>query len=135
MNGDQNPGLQLQCWHWTGAYDYKSRPRFHYKGKNRRAKRALFEILIDEDLPDAGKVISICQNHMCVRPEHILLCNHNDAKACGPSGHISCGIPFFYRQYVDEGYTVEQLAVAVRVSVSLIKALVFEGAVFQTTDT
>ena len=32
-------------------------------------------------------------NWMCVRPEHILLCNDNDAKACGPNGKIGLGNP------------------------------------------
>lgn len=129
VNGERSQIMQLQCWHWIGAFDERSRPRFHHVAKNKRARRALLEIITDQDLSNIGNVIALCQNRICVRPDHLLLCNDNDAKACGLKGSISLNGPLILRHHFDEGYAIEQLAVAFQVSVGLVRACIFEGSI------
>ena len=126
FEGPHNPGMMLCCWPWTGAVDGKGRPRFYLGGSGKLARRALFEILIDKKLPAKGAVVSLCRNRLCVRPEHLMLCNDTDATAVGPNGRISPGDAFMMRQMAQQGYEPEELAVAYEVSVAIVKAYLYE---------
>ena len=68
-NGMHRMGMVLRCWEWTGCSDQKGRPRFYHNDTGELAKRALIEILIEQELPDDCCVKSICGNKLCVRPE------------------------------------------------------------------
>ncbi len=126
FEGTQFPGMMLCCWDCTGAVDYKGRPRFSMKRSSKLARRALFEILIDKKLPAKSAVVALCGNRLCVRPEHLFLCNDTDAKAVGPNGRIDPGLGYWMRQLHQQGYEPEELAVTQDVSVALIEAYVFE---------
>jgi hypothetical protein len=90
------------------------------------ARRALFEILIDEKLPTKSAVVPLCRNSLCVRPEHLFLCNDTDAMAVGPNGRICPGLGSMMRQRNQQGYEPEELAVAQDVSVAFVKAYLYE---------
>ena len=129
FEGIQIPGMTLCCWDWTGAVDYKGRPRFSMNRSGKLARRALFEILTDKKLPAKGAVVALCGNRQCVRPEHLFLCNDNDAAAVGPNGRIGPGAGFLMRQLNQQGYELGELAVANDVSVALVKAYLNEAPV------
>ena len=126
LEGPHIPGMMLCCWDWTGAVDYEGRPRFSVKRSGKLAKRALFEILIDKKLPEQSPVVALCGNRMCVRPEHLFLCNDTDATAVGPNGWFDPGLGFMMRQQAQQGYEPEELAVNLDVSVVLVKAYLYE---------
>lgn len=121
------PGMHLPCWEWTGAVDRKGRPRFFLDGRGMLAKRALFEILAGDKLPPECVVGSLCRNKPCVRPEHLALCNDIDARAIGPRGVIGPGEAWGIRNFQQDGYTVEEIAVMHRVSMPLVRAILYEG--------
>ena len=126
--GAHIPGMMLCCWDWIGAVANGNRPWFYLGGSGRLARRALFEILIDKKLPAESPVVALCGNRLCVRPEHLFLCNDTDATAVGPKGQFDPGLGFLMRQLNQQGYEPEELAVNLDVSVALIKAYLCEGA-------
>lgn len=126
FEGIHVPGMMLCCWDWTGAKDRNGRSRFSVNRSGKLAKRALFEILIDKKLPAKSSVVALCRNSLCVRPEHLFLCNDIDATAVGPKGRIDPGLGFIMRQMHQQGYEPEELAVTQDVSVALIEAYLYE---------
>ena len=124
--GAHIPGMMLCCWDWTGAVDYKGRPRFSVKSNGELARRALFEILIDKKLPAESPVVALCGNRLCVRPEHLFLCNDTDATAIGPNGRIGPGDGYMMRQLHQQGYEPVEMAVNLDVSVALVEAYLYE---------
>ena len=132
FEGTHIPGMMLCCWDWTGAVDYNERPRFSVNRSGKLARRALFEILIDKKLPANGAVVALCGNRQCVRPEHLFLCNDNDATAVGPKGRICPGLGFMMRQLNQQGYEPEELAITQEVSVALVKAYLYETPIPST---
>lgn len=129
LEGPHIPGMMLCCWDWTGAVANRERPWFYVDGSGRLARRALFEILIDKKLPEQSPVIALCGNPLCVRPEHLFLCNDSDATAVGPNGHIDPGLGFMMRQLVQQGYEPEEMAVNLDVSVALVEAFLYETTI------
>ena len=128
LEGTQIPGMMLCCWDWKGAVANGGRPWFYLDGSGRLARRALLEILIEEKLPAKSSVVALCRNSLCVRPEHLFLCNDYDAAAVGPNGRIDAGLGFMMRQLAQQGYDPEEMAVANDVSVALVKAYLSEIA-------
>lgn len=126
-DGPSVPGMHLCCWQWKGALDKKVRPRFFHNGRGMLAKRALFEILLGESLPAKSAIGTICHNKLCVRPEHLTLCNENDARSLGPHGAIAPTRAALIQQLREDGYTSEEIAVMHRVSIPLIEAILHEG--------
>ncbi len=129
LEGTQIPGMMLFCWDWTEGVANGGRPWFYVDGSGRLARRALFEILIETKLPAESAVIALCGNRLCVRPEHLFLCNDTDATAVGPKGRICLGLGSMMRQLNQQGYEPEELAVANDVSVALIKAYLTEARI------
>jgi hypothetical protein len=130
--GTQIPGMMLCCWDWTGAKDRNGRPRFSMNRSGKLARRALLEILIEEKLPAKSSVVALCRNSLCVRPEHLFLCNDYDAAAVGPNGRIDPGLGSMLRQLNQQGYEPEELAVNLDVSVALIEAYLYETPIPST---
>lgn len=121
-------GMVQPCWDWKGCTDAYGRPRFYLNDKGELAKRALFEILTDQILPNDCAVSAICGNKLCVRPEHLVMCNDTDAQALGPYGHIGPGEAMAIRKRCENGYEPAELAAFLGVSVPLIEAIIREGA-------
>ena len=64
------------CWEWTGAKTTSGYGKLH-DGSNRRAHRAIFEALNGK--LDAGMIVMhICNNPICVRPDHLRAGTHRD---------------------------------------------------------
>ena len=117
----------LPCWGWIGDVDHKGRPRFQLNGKGMLAKRALLEILGNWKLPPSCKVGSLCRNHQCLRPEHLVLCNETDAAALGPNGVIDPAYAAIMRDMYRDGYHVDELAALIEISIPLVEAIMYEG--------
>ena len=127
QSGMHRMGMALNCWDWSGCIDDCGCPRFRFDGKCRRAKRALFEILIGENLPADVCVKSICGNKLCLRPEHLFPCNEIDAAALGQWGHINSGSTEYLRDLNQKGYEAAEIAFTQGVSVPLIETILREG--------
>lgn len=87
-NVDMAPG----CWHWHGPMNESGYGRFFYKGKNWKAHRAAYELMVGpiplSDYSVHGTMIlHTCDNPKCVNPLHLKLgdanSNMQDAKAKG----------------------------------------------------
>lgn len=126
QDGLQVPGMILRCWEWNGAIDPKGRPRFHLKKQGVLAKRALINILTEKKLPADCRVVATCQNSLCVRPEHLMLCNDIDARALSPTGRIGPGDAAMTVRLHDEGYFAKELAMCQSVSVRLVEEIIAE---------
>lgn len=127
LEGYHTPGMHLCCWDWTGATDHKGRPRFYLDGRGMLAKRALFEILADGKLSPDSVIGTICRNDLCVRPDHLALCNDNDARSVGPRGNIGPETGQLIMNLFEDGYTAGEIAVMHQVSVPLIEAVLRES--------
>jgi len=126
QDGPQVPGMARRCWEWNGAIDAKGRPRFCFRKQGVLAKRALIDILTGNKLSADCNVVSICRNRLCVRPEHLALCNHIDARALSPTGRIGLGDAALIVMQHEEGYTLNELAMFNSVSVRLVEAIIQE---------
>lgn len=57
------------CWNWTGSTE-KGYGRLSWDGKNYRAHRLVYELLVGEI--STGLVLDhLCRNTRCVNPEHL----------------------------------------------------------------
>lgn len=58
------------CWLWTGSTNEKGYGRFKVAGKNVRAHRFAYELLV-EPIPDDLQLDHLCEVKACVNPAHL----------------------------------------------------------------
>lgn len=80
--GDHIFGLALPCWSWTGTIDDRNRPRIKIDGNVLIVRRALYQ-LNGVPLEEGDKIISLCRNKACLRPEHLVIGTDRDAFLMG----------------------------------------------------
>lgn len=87
-NVDMAPG----CWRWHGPMNESGYGRFYYQGKNWKAHRVAYELMVGPIPPSdysvhGTMILHTCDNPKCVNPLHLKLgdanSNMQDAKAKG----------------------------------------------------
>ncbi len=64
--------MDAPCCEWTGAVDGHGYPKFWLDGNSTTAQRAVFLIAGVELTPDQ-RVMALCNNRLCVRPDHLVV--------------------------------------------------------------
>ena len=121
--GPHVPGLITPCWEWAGAYDGQGYPRFKLNGSAMYANRAL--LLIEGHVigPEA-RVVTLCRNKRCVRPDHHVVGCEKDSRTVGTGGRIGPGDQYYARQMVAKREaTVPQVAECYGVSLPVAEAM------------
>lgn len=65
------------CWLWVGAKDGGRYGIIRVAGKNIKAHRATYEILLGK-IPDGLTVDHLCRNRECVNPDHMELVTNKE---------------------------------------------------------
>lgn len=59
-------------WIWTGAVvNNNTRPIMYYKGRTVSVRRAVYEELLEGEVLDGDRFTHICEEQLCVHPDHI----------------------------------------------------------------
>lgn len=58
------------CWLWTGKTNGRGYGKLYYGGRTERAHRLSFK-LFRHDIPDELVIDHLCNNKVCVNPEHL----------------------------------------------------------------
>jgi len=93
-----------ECWRWVGAKDGADGVyygRFYHRGVTMGAHRAAWEIHNKREVPKGMTIDHLCENTLCVNPEHLKLatqwennsrgnsaCAKNARKVKCPRGHF-----------------------------------------------
>ncbi len=66
------------CWLWMASSDHKGYGQFRLDGKNRKAHRVAYELLIGP-IPDGLQIDHLCRVRHCVNPAHLeaVTCQEN----------------------------------------------------------
>lgn len=64
------------CWQWLAATDERGYGRFGYEGRNQRAHRVVWMILVGPLSKDV-ELDHLCRNHGCVNPDHLEPVTHH----------------------------------------------------------
>ena len=74
------------CWPWQGARSPKGYGFFYFAGRNSRAHRASYEMLI-VPIPEGLTIDHLCRNTGCVNPSHLELVTNkeNVLRGVGPT--------------------------------------------------
>jgi HNH endonuclease len=65
-----------KCWNWKGCLR-NGYGLVKMKGKMRQASRVAFE-LVKGEIPDGLEIDHICQNTLCVNPDHLEAVTHRE---------------------------------------------------------
>lgn len=81
------------CWEWSPGKFSGGYGRVNIGGKERRAHRAMWELVNGKDIP-AGMVIAHkCDNPCCVNPEHLQLATQKwNSLDCANKGRLHVGV-------------------------------------------
>lgn len=72
-----------KCWLWTGVMNDDGYGLFSHHGKNERAHRFAWTLLVGE-IPDGMQLDHRCRNRVCVKPDHLRLAtNKQNAEHLG----------------------------------------------------
>lgn len=76
VNVDIAPG----CWHWHGPMNETGYGRFYFRGKNWKAHRVAYELMIGQIPPSdysvhGTMILHSCDNPRCVNPLHLKIGN------------------------------------------------------------
>lgn len=64
-------GRPNECWSWKGPKNGTGYPQFHYNGRLVSARKILWNLIAEQQVP-AGKVLtSTCASSDCMNPDHI----------------------------------------------------------------
>ncbi len=78
------------CWEWTASIKPQGYGEFRVKGKKSSyAHRYSFEHYHKETIPKEKCVDHICENKICVNPEHLRLLSYSENVKRGPLGRIN----------------------------------------------
>lgn len=58
------------CWEWTGSRRPDGYGQIHVGGKNRRAHRVVYELMVGP-IPEGLTIDHLCRNRACCRPDHL----------------------------------------------------------------
>ncbi len=128
-SGPLVPGMRTRCWRWTGAVGAAGYPRFWLGGNAVTAQRAA-RLLAGAKLRPDQRVISLCRNRGCVRPEHLVVCTVREAHAFALRGQraLGPGDLWHIRRVVAKGeVTIEFVANAYGLGVGVVRQVVAGG--------
>lgn len=121
--------MPSNCWEWTGTVDAKGYPRFKLRGVSVLANRARF-ILDGYTIKPGRVVVSLCQNQLCVRPEHHALGTPNDARKLGRNGIISPILQQWIRESLqNKAFDAEHVTLAFGISPEAVAGIRWAGFV------
>lgn len=90
---------QSGCHLWLGGLDKDGYGQTHYKGKNIRAHRIAYLLLLGP-IPDGLVVMHECDTPACINPAHLKLGTNkenNDDKISKGRGRVACGDQHYLR--------------------------------------
>lgn len=96
-----------ECWIWTASKSGEGYGIHYVNNKGYSAHRAVYESLVGE-IPEGHQLHHICQNKLCVNPDHLMPMTHQQHRAAHreeathcPHGHEYTDTNTFYSS---EGY-------------------------------
>ena len=73
------------CWYWALAYDVKGYGRAWFSGRQHKAHRLVYELLIGK-IPEGLELDHLCRNRLCVNPSHLEPVSHAENVRRGKAG-------------------------------------------------
>ena len=65
------------CWVWQAAQDQRGYGRFNVNGRNEKAYRVAYQLLVGE-IPEGTEIDHVCRNKSCVNPDHLEAVSHRE---------------------------------------------------------
>lgn len=72
------------CWNFVSSISHTGSGRFFMNGKCRDAYRVSYELFIGE-IPKGHELHHICENRLCVNPDHLKVLTRKDHLKCSPT--------------------------------------------------
>ena len=66
------------CWEWRG-YTSHGRPQLFHDGSRWNAKRVMWSVTHQQQVPDAMVIVQECGNPLCMSPLHMSAVTHGHA--------------------------------------------------------
>ena len=126
-HGPLQTHMHVPCWKWTGAADGRGYPKFWLDGNSTTAQRAVYLLAGVELTPDQ-RVMTLCSNRLCVRPDHLVVGNLHEAHGLrmrGDNNWLRPGERMCIREWVVGGEaTVDEIVEFCDVRAELVERIV-----------